>query len=181
MTMSNFRDIYRKGLEDEAKVIAFLKEEFGNITSSNKEENIYMDIDCFMDGSPVSIKAEHAGKAYGNFYFEWANCLTGCFSWQDVRSNLNPETIHKLLKTPNWEPGWYLTGKAEWYAIYQGTRLYMFHKRCLYDYLATVGWSHFRPLSSKRKKTQGGNYRYCNTICGFTENKIPGMMVYEIG
>lgn len=138
---------FKQGLTDEAKVIAWLKARGHEVKESTRYENVMLDIDCYVDGEPVSIKAEHSGLKYDNVYFELDNVLTS-------------DGFTK-------EAGWYKKGKATKYMILQGTTLRCYKKKDIEDHVAAKGWLRVLPLSREVRATQGGAYRYCNTYCGY--------------
>lgn len=101
--VNGFSAAYQAGLKDEAKVIDGLKADGYDVQPSTRDENRLEDIDCWIDGKSFSIKAEHKGLDYGNIYFELENQITATGEWV--------------------KDGWYYTGKAEFYLIYQGNEV----------------------------------------------------------
>ena len=152
--MATFSSTYRNGLAEEKRVIEFLKTKFADVQPSTKQQNMIEDIDCFVDGVSVSVKAEHDGLRYGNVYFELENQITA---------------------TQQWElDGWYYTGKAEKYVIIQGQEIRLYDKKAIKDHVEANGWLRVLPLSWKRKASQGGSYRTMDTRCGYLDrNKVP--------
>ena len=150
--MATFNATYRNGLAEEKRVIEFLRTKFENVINSTKRQNIDLDIDCFIDGVSVSIKAEHDGCKYRNIYFELENQLTATQEWHD--------------------DGWFYTGEAEKYVIIQGNTIRMYSKAAIKDYVAANGWLRVLGLSAKRKASQGGSYRTMDTRCGYLDNRL---------
>ena len=142
----SFNQAYAQGLKDEEMVIAWLKSKGYKVEPSTKEENILQDIDCYIDGVPTSIKAQHAGVKYGNIYMELKAQLTS---------------------GKQWVSSWFENGKAEQYLILQGKTLRLYKKADLAKHVAEIGWSHTRTLSAQVKATQGGTYRFSNALLGF--------------
>lgn len=142
---------YSKGLRDERRVVRYLSS-LGVVTDSSTEENIHEDIDCYLDDVPVSIKAQHSGVAYNNIYFE----------------------IEQLHVDGNWEPSWFITGRATVYAILQGDTLRVYQKQDIVDYVAANGWSYERTLSREKRAMAQYNKRYIDARIGFLRpNDIP--------
>lgn len=142
----SFNQAYAQGLKDEEMVIAWLKFKGYKVESSTREENIHQDIDCYINGVPTSIKAQHAGVKYGNIYMELKAQLTS---------------------SKQWVSSWFENGQAEQYLILQGKTLRLYKKADLLKHVAEIGWSHTRTLSAQVKATQGGTYRFSNALLGF--------------
>lgn len=159
--VKSFSNTYQRGLQEERRVIEFLKTVFKSVTNSTKDQNRLEDIDCFINGIPVSIKAEHSGLRYGNIYFELENQITA---------------------TGNWEKdGWYYTGKAEKYVIIQGQTITMYSKQAIVDYVEANGWLRTRTLGWSTRATQGGTYRTMDTLSGFLETDlVPFEMQWKV-
>lgn len=144
--LEQFNKAYNKGLADERLVIEFMIQQGFEVTKSTDDENKIKDIDCYIDGIPTSIKAQHKGIKYNNIYFELEQQLTS---------------------TKNWVKSWYYNSKAEQYLILQGGTLRLYKKADIQKHATEIGWSHTRQLSSSVKSTQGGSYRYCDAKLGF--------------
>lgn len=144
--LEQFNKAYKQGLADERLVIEFMKQQGFEVTDSTDNENKTKDIDCYIDGIPTSIKAQHKGLKYNNIYFELEQQLTS---------------------TKNWVPSWYYTSRAEQYLILQGNTLRLYKKDDIKKHATEIGWSHTRRLSPEAKSTQGGSYRYCDARLGF--------------
>jgi hypothetical protein len=143
---ATFKASYAQGLSDERKVINFIKSLGYWVEASTKDDNMFNDIDCWVNGQPVSIKAEHTGLRYNNIYFELEQQLT---------------------ETGEWVPSWWQTGKATWYFILQGQTLRCYLKKNLELYVTNIGWQKIRSLGWKKKNSQGGTYRFSDARCGF--------------
>jgi hypothetical protein len=175
--MSLLSAIYQKGLSDECIVKDFIKTGLNRIVMPPTiYQDHFEDIDCIVNGVPISIKAQHAGVAYGNIYFELSQQLTSAKDCQMTRDVLAQKTINqsdlsRLESVGAWEPSWYYTGKAEVYCIYQGDLLRIYRKADIIAHVAAQGWLRIRPLSAKRTNYLGGTYRYCNAACGYLSTK----------
>lgn len=164
-----FNVVYGKGLADERLVKQHLAQNGRVVVESTKEENIFQDIDCYVDGIPTSIKAMHKGAAYGTIGMELYNLLTerqACATSKSILANkdLNFNDVARLAATGNWETGWWHHGKAEQYAILIGEVLRVYSKKALQHYMDTKGFVRIRPLKVETQKSQGGSYRYSNSI-----------------
>jgi hypothetical protein len=164
--------VYNKGLSDEAKVISHFKNIGFDIRYSTQNENKYEDIDVYINGVSVSIKTQHRGLIHQDISFELVNHLTrkqDCLITAELLStnNIQFTDIKKLLKAKSWEKGWFYTGKAEYYLIYQGDRIRQYRKQDVIDYIEEKSWVKVRPLTAYTRSYLGGTYRHCNTICGY--------------
>lgn len=144
-----FSNTYQKGLADEKRVIDFLKSKGFDVKPSTKEENRYQDIDCWIGDIPVSIKSEHKGLYWNNIYFELENQLTVTGEWV--------------------KDGWYYTGQATKYLIFQGTEIRLYDKETIKQFVEDNGWLKTRTLSWSVKAQQGGTYRTMDTKSGFLD------------
>ncbi len=142
-----FSNTYAKGLNDERRVIDFLKSKGFDVRPASREENRMQDIDCWIGSIPVSIKAEHKGLEYNNIYFELENQLTATGEWV--------------------KDGWYYKGSATKYVILQGNEIRLYDKQAIVDYVEANGWLRTRTLSWSTKKGQGGTYRTMDTLSGY--------------
>lgn len=168
---------FARGAIAEKAVKASLAAQGFEITPSTKSENRDLDIDCYINDVPLSIKAEHAGVRYGDIYFELFQQLTshsGCLSsrrlLKQLASTNKPDydsVLQQLLQTGSWEDGWWYSGKAQLYAILQGQDIRLYLKEHLVRHWNAHGWRKVRSLSSHTKSYLGGKYRYCNSVCGF--------------
>lgn len=169
---SAFHAIYRKGISEEASIKEYLRNTGRLVTESTKEENMFQDIDCFVNGRSVSIKTMHAGAKYGNIGMELMSLLTvhqDCQASSDILANkvLTMESCRSLYNTGNWELGWYPNGKAEDYYILIGEVLRIYRKEDIQAHLANNKFLRICGLKKETKANQGGKYRYCNTISGY--------------
>ncbi|MBW4558451.1 MAG: hypothetical protein KME59_21500 [Trichormus sp. ATA11-4-KO1] len=170
---------YEKGLSDERKVMDFLRGQGYNVKPASSQENKKEDIDCWVNGKPVSIKSSHKGAKFKNIGLELANQLTSRVACRDTEYILGKLSISlldvdTLIDTGSWEPGWYATGKATNYLFYQEHELRLYTKKSIENYVNSKGFLRVRQLSDACKSYLGGRYRYCNTICGYLHwNVIP--------
>ncbi len=166
---------YKKGLKEEKTVIKFEVEQLGKtFRDSTEHEDRLLDIDCYLDGISVSVKAMHSGAAYKNIYMELAQQLTAfkdCPLSAEIiyKKDLNQTDIDALIATGGWESSWYQNGQAQEYHILQGEILKVYKKQDIQDHVAKHGWLRCRPLSFKRSSYLGGKYRYSNAICGYLD------------
>lgn len=172
MTTNTLNRQFVKGLTDEKLVKLFTRSQGCLVEPSTYDQDRHEDIDCFVDGKAVSIKAQHSGAKYGNIYFELAQHLTEHKDCQLSAAILSSHphdasTPDLLIATGSWEPSWWYTGKAKAYYILQGSKLYIYSKRSILKYVHNNGWLRVRSLSYGRRSYLGGSYRYCNSICGF--------------
>ena len=165
--------VYAKGLSDERRVKTFLVNSLQlTVTPPTINQDRFEDTDCFVNGSAVSIKAQHSGIVYGNICFELSQHLTShkdCPASAMVTGsrNITQKDLTYLESVGSWEASWYHNGKAEYYYILQGDTLRIYKKADIVNYVNTTGFLRIRPLSCKRQSYQGGSYRYCNAVCGY--------------
>lgn len=171
-------------------MIAWLRDQGHQVTESTKDENHYQDIDCWVNGKPFSIKAQHKSLASSNIGLEIASQLTAHKSCEaslkfyrnmyDMSSADVLSGIEDLVRLGSWEYGWYPGGKAENYLILRGHFLHFYKKSHIQKYISTNGFMKLRPLSKAVQDTQGGSYRYCNTVSGYLmTNAVPNRL-FEI-
>lgn len=169
----SFNQAYQNGLNEERRVKMFFQNQGCRVFGSSYEENVYDDIDCWVDNVPVSIKAQHAALKYPRqtFYFETEQQLTADSSW------------HKT--------GWFYQGKAQVYAILQGNELSILdvakvkaelaNRATQPEWAETDGFSYVRSLSAAVRKTQGGSYRFSDARCGYIyKPELPVEEVYYL-
>ena len=177
--------VYAKGLNDERIVKSFLTALGKDVQPSTKDEDMFGDIDCWVEGRSVSIKAQHSGASYNNICFELAQHLT---EYQDCpisktiisRKDLTVKDTERLVASGSWCKSWWDNGRAEYYYIYQADQLHVYKKSEIQDYIAKHGWLRIRPLSWARKSYQGGTYRYCNALCGYLPTDCIPHAIYKI-
>jgi hypothetical protein len=172
MTSSDFGHVFAAGLADERLVKQYLTTKGFDVKEPTKDEDKFQDIDCYVNGIPGSIKAEHSGAKYGNIYFELAQHLTTHADCEYTKSVLNSkkltqQDIDDLVDYKSWEASWYVNGTALVYYIYQGDKLMVYRKQDVQAYVAKNGWLRIRTLSNYRKGYLGSGYRYINSACGF--------------
>jgi hypothetical protein len=115
---------------------------------ASREEDVLQDIDCWVGANGVSIKNQDTGLQHGHIYFELEAQLTG---------------------SGDWVPSWWYTGQPDYYIIVQGDILRLIPKTTLTDYVADHGWLKTATLSPAKRSTQGGNYRFQDSRCGFLD------------
>lgn len=183
-----YTQVYNRGLEDEETVLDFLFStgEY-SVAATEEIEDQLSDIDCYINGIPASIKAEHEGARYGNIYFELVT--------QRGRKGLSPElTLAQTesltdlfsrvgsvpfanLKDGSWFPGWFHLSKAKLYIIWQGDQLMIFQKKDILAYIRTSGFRKVLGLSWKVLQQQHGK----NTICGYINtNDVKPIKTYTL-
>ena len=173
---TSLNQAFRQGLRDEKMVIDWLVRQGHHVEDSTEAEDKYDDIDCWVNGKSYSIKAQHRGLLSGNVGFELASQLTthqNCQLTQELLPRLNDDPrlgekmIERLVASGTWEYGWLINGKAEYYLILRGHHLHMYKKSHVLQHIAKKGFRKVLPLSAAVKATQGGKYRYCNTVSGY--------------
>ena len=182
---AKYQEIYQKGLKDGLLVMERLSTAY-DLQPSTKEEDIGSDIDCWINGDALSIKALHAGLKYNNIYFElstqrYQGCDGVAKVWDPKWSQdiINNQVASKCYQFHNghWFPGWYYYGLAPYYAILQGTTINIYAKDDIQAHVAAKGWLRVLGLSYKTKAIQGGK----DTICGFLNTAdIPSMATFEM-
>ena len=185
MSNTTLSNVYAAGLSDERLVKDFLRAKGMLVVEPSRDQDMFDDVDAFVNGVAVSIKAQHTGLAYGNICFELAQQLTSHQDCPETKKiitdkNLSPETLDKLVALGSWETSWYQNGKAALYYIYQGTRLHVYTKASIQSYVAAHGWLRLRPLSRSRSAYLGGAYRYCNSVCGFLDTQSIPHLSYQL-
>ena len=111
-------DSYSQGLADEASLIHLLSKHH-KVTASTKDENIFDDIDCYVEGTPVSIKTQHTAAKTGNLCFELRT------RWR---------------KNKEWNNSWYYNSKAYYYLVQVVDKVYRINTNDLHDYVDKHGW-----------------------------------------
>lgn len=171
--------VYAAGLADEKLVKSFLRSKGLIVTEPTQHQDRFEDTDAFINGVPISIKAEHSGLKYGNICFELAQHLTEFQDCPQSKAILNTKDLtldhlDHLITTGSWETSWYQRGKAVLYYIYQGDELHIYKKADIVAHVASHGWLRLRPLTKMRSSYLGGDYRYCNAICAYLDtNAVP--------
>lgn len=169
-----FTRIYNAGLDEECRVLAFLENKGFTVQDATKEEQ-FLDIDCYLDGVPTSIKAEHDGLKYGDIYFELASQKGSAkflrtLSLPEFNSIQAWAAKAKRQNVPSdlleYFSAWFFTGTAEQYLILQGDRLRLYRKSDIMEYMDKFGPDKVLGLSPYRLQTQGGK----NTICAFVKS-----------
>lgn len=153
--MSTTRDReYKRGLRDEERVINALKHAGHIVRESSKKENIYQDIDCWVNGQPVSIKSQAVAAKTGRVVFELEVKVA-----VDALGALDSVDPNDYVY--EWEYSWFYYGQATSYLILIGERLLkinvpMLHERTIKvrrDCVRQSGIS-FRRLSQAAVKRQ---------------------------
>jgi hypothetical protein len=144
----HFKNEYNRGLSDEKLIIQFLKDGFikrGHLVKeSSKDENIYDDIDVWVNSTPFSI------KCYGKYTPQNFLC-----------------ELETMDKFGQWSDSWFLNGKAKHYILWHkgSDVLYQVDKELLLDYIDTDGYDRITGLSADIKKAQE-NHRHRNVKAG---------------
>lgn len=125
---------YQQGLNDEARVLAYLTSTLGpgRVFKSSKHLDTMLDVDAHVSGVTVSIKCQHACTQTGNLCFE----LTTFDS--DGRE----------------ERSWYYNGQAECYLILVEDTLYQLWKQDLQNHVGANDWDRIVGLSGRVKQMQ---------------------------
>lgn len=167
---TDYDKVYNRGLVNEEKVIDFISKlgVFDQIVSTDAIEDQVADIDVILDGIPTSIKCMHEGAKYGNTYFElvtqrWQPRRLESYEHDRLRTWLKGRLGHMTFTDPTWFAGWFFTGQAQQYLIWQGETLRLYSKADIQDFLTVNGFLKMLPLSYKVLCTQGGK----NTVCGY--------------
>lgn len=142
------------------------------VEDASLHDDKYHDIDCWatfddtwhgIDITPgqyaVSIKRNDEGAKYGNICFELLQ--------QERAIEYDTRT-----DTERWtKTGWWYTGKAPIYAMLQYSRLRIYSKVDVLNYLRSNGWLRTRGLTKARKDALMAvkGYRYDDAICGYLE------------
>lgn len=166
--------IYNQGLQDEERVVEFLRSQGHEVETTDLATGQLEDIDFYLDGVPVSMKAEHDGHAYSNIYFELATQRDMGYDWEEEAlawvQRLGLASNRPISVTRDtWQPGWYLFGQAQQYLIWQGDRLMLFEAVDIKDHIVSEGFE----LWNGRQKVLGLSPRvlagqgYKNTVCGY--------------
>jgi hypothetical protein len=168
-------DSYARGLADEVRVVQAIRcLGMGEVIHCEDRETQLKDIDVYVDGVPCSIKAQHAGEAYGNIYVELATEVYQPFQWtqettEDYMKAIAAEPGSGFIKYPSAyvRPGWWYGGEAGMFFILQGDTLTCYHKRTIAAYIKEHGFLRVRGLSRSVYAGQQGR----NTWCGYLPNK----------
>jgi hypothetical protein len=171
---SAFHSIYRKGLADESLVKQHLVNTGRILTPSTKEQDMFEDTDCFIDGRAVSIKTQHSAAKYGTIGLELTQHLTihqDCATSKTILANkeLTLNDIKRLEATGSWRQSWFYNGKADDYYVYIGEVLRIYKKEDILAHLAAHPYKRIRALRADTKANQGGKYRFCNAISGYLD------------
>lgn len=183
MVTATYDSVYQQGISDEKRVLEFLKSRGHEVIPSSREQNIKDDIDLFLDGVPVSVKAQHDGWCYGEVYLELATqrgrmgTPWDATQWDMVSSLAKRSSRPVFMKPGEWNPSWYFQGKAEYYLFWQQDTLRLIHKQDIKDTIEAYGFKKDKAgrqkvlgLKPETIQMQGGK----NTICGFLDvNLIP--------
>lgn len=163
--MSNLTKFYatnsraQAGLRDEKYVINWLIEMGWTVTPSSRYENQKQDVDCFVDGVPVSIKTQHKALETGNLCFELATLTRGTTREGTQILKLQTGTRKVLYRVPKgeWKDSWLLTGEATHYVFYVGDTLYQIKKEQLIEYIDIYGFKRYTQLSPAIKADNVGH------------------------
>ena len=177
--------VYAAGLSDERLVKDFLRSKGLTVTAPTTEQDHFEDIDGFVNGVSISIKAQHSGLRYGNICFEVAQHLTiyqDCILTKKILGNkeITIADLDRLIASGSWEESWYQKGKAVLYYIYQGDTLHIYRKSDIVAHVAAQGFLRLRPLTKMRSSYLGGSYRYTNAICGYLDTTAIPHISYRL-
>lgn len=154
---------FEQGLSDEDTVKAILESHGFKVRFSDAKDNKSLDIDLWVTSGdreiPVSVKGQHSGLPYNHIGIELQQMTRG-YQWLDN--------------------GWWVTSKAEWYAILQGEELRVYTKEDLTAYIKQHGFIHIKSLS-KARRAYLANSKYCfiDAKCGYLDrDKVPHISYY---
>lgn len=181
---TDYDKVYNKGLDNEVKVLTFLADlgTFDQIVVCDAIEDQVADIDLILDGIPTSIKCMHEGEKWGNTYFElvtqrYQPKRLESFEHDRLNGWLKGRLGHLHFTDPSWFAGWFFSGKAQQYLIWQGETLRLYSKADIEDFLTVNGFLKVLPLSYKVLQTQGGK----NTVCGFVNTaELPALKTWTM-
>lgn len=127
---------YEEGRFHEEQVKNWMRELGHEVVDGTMMEDVAHDIDCYIDGVPVSIKCNLPKWFNNSFQFEIRRYTNG-----------------------TWCDSWYLEGKAEYYLIWKRHEelkgeLYKLSKQDVAEYVETNGWDREVGLAPKTKKVQ---------------------------
>ena len=123
---------YTTGIKTEERLISFLRSNGYRIDSSTKRENCELDIDCYWNTLPVSIKSQHTCLRTGNVAFE----------------------LELTTRDGEKEPGWFRSGEATLYWVLVGRQLYTAKKSDVAAYVLRHGWKRQAHLSAHTAASQ---------------------------
>ncbi len=126
-------DSYNTGLHDELSLIRRLAPHHA-VTASTREENLLQDIDCYIDGVPVSIKTQNTAAKTGNLAFELRFC------WR---------------ATGEWVDSWFYYGLADYYLVQVYDKVYRLDCKPLKAWVAGRGWDRETTNTGRSREQQG--------------------------
>lgn len=138
-------DTYKRGLDDELALVRRLAN-YHLVTPSTEHENKVDDIDCWVDGVPVSIKTQSTAARTGNLVFELE------VKWRD---------------TGEWGKSWYYNSKADYYLFQVTDNVYRIYKQHLLDYVDLAGFDRETENTAKNVVMQAAiNHPHSNARIG---------------
>lgn len=168
------------GLRDEQRVIQALRDRGNTVQEASKHDNIVNDIDCWVNGIPVSIKAQHKGLIYGNIYVELAsqfrthvdcpvtNKMMASLKHDNLSGDEVEERVNILVDCGSWTRRWWYNGTAELYAILQGNTIRVYRKSHIVKFVDRKGWRKLRTLSKavRDRELEGGG-KFVNSLTAY--------------
>lgn len=156
--MSYTNSDYTTGKDNESKVIQWLTNKGFTVRPSTQHEDWHLDIDCYVNGVPTSIKSQHTGFTRKNIGFE-----IEVFSKYDQA----------------WVNSWWINGQAEQYLFYRGAELRFYQKKALKTYVRRYGFAYTRELSPVRQASQVAmNHPHTNSRVGYLyQNCVPSKLL----
>lgn len=132
---------WAEGVQSENEVVEHLSSLWPSVRPSTTEENIHLDIDCWVGDESVSIKTQHTSKRKygGNITFE----LEMYDSWFD-----------------RWIPSWFWNGEATYYLWRIQHEVFLIRKSSLLDYLNEHGWDGVSEGLTERVKATQAHKRF---------------------
>jgi hypothetical protein len=139
--MDKHRKTWDEGVASEGEVVAHLSTLWKNVRPSTTEENIHLDIDCWVGDESVSIKTQHTSKRRygGSITVE----LLMYDSWFD-----------------RWIPSWFYNGEATYYLWRIQQEVFLIRKSTLLDYLEEQGWDGVSEGLTERVKATQAHKRF---------------------
>lgn len=173
--------VYNQGLHDERKVIDFIYDQGFKIEQTEVLEDQLADIDAFIDGESISVKAEHTGLRYGHIYVEMATQRYQSAFWTpEQKAEMNcllQQFPYQQKNKYQWNPGWWYYGNVKYYLILQGLTLRLYLKTDIDDYMVDGGIVRMCGLSPSVLKQQGNRDTLC---CYMDRTKVPWQQEWKL-
>ena len=159
MVLSTDRQVERsRGLRDEQLVITWLKQKY-QVIPANRQEQIEQDIDCHVitgtSRYSLSIKSQLSGVTYKNIGLELVT--TGrSVEWTDETRQLADDLLDKPdTYGDEFNPAWFLFGKADKYLFLLGNKVILIDKQKLIDYVRANKFDYYRRLNRNVAQGEG--------------------------